>query len=183
MEEWKSESASVVNPQDSIVYQVPSEAILLTEKVLVKYGTGKNRSEGLLYWAGTMNGNTLSVESVIYPKLEASTYSCEVSPESNLKVVEVLAENDQVQIAQVHSHPFHWVGHSFTDDEKAAFKVEGLLSLVVPNFGKQGMMPLTVCGVHRFSKYKFVRLDNLYVQDHFKIIKGGKCKLYDLRRQ
>ena len=80
MEEWKSESASVVNPQDSIVYQVPSEAILLTEKVLVKYGTGKNRSEGLLYWAGTMNGNTLSVESVIYPKLEASTYSCEVSP-------------------------------------------------------------------------------------------------------
>ena len=97
--------------------------------------------------------------------------------------MEIIAENNLTQIGQVHSHPSSWVGHSHTDDEEAAFKINGLLSLVVPNYGRLGLLPLTICGVHRFIDGTFSRLNNIYIQNHFVVNKSLDCRLFDLRKE
>ena len=38
------------------------------------------------------------------------------------------------RLAQIHTHPFGWVGHSDYDDEKAFSQREGAISIVVPHF-------------------------------------------------
>ena len=70
MEEWKSDfTETTVNPQDDLIYEIPSRAISYSKKVLMDYGKRKKQSEGMLYWAGTKNGNTIQIDTVIYPKL------------------------------------------------------------------------------------------------------------------
>jgi hypothetical protein len=65
-------------------------------------------------------------------------------------MIQVLGKHDMIHLGQIHSHPGSWVDHSEGDDEHAAFKINGLLSLVVPAYCKDGMMPIETCGVHRF---------------------------------
>ena len=47
---------------------------------------------------------------------------------------------------------------------------DSFLSIVVPVYGKEGMLPLTQCGIHRFEKGKFRRLSNLEIITSFSIV-------------
>jgi hypothetical protein len=117
----------------------------------------------------------------IAPDSISTSGSVQVPHASNLNVVISLSQNKVVHIAQVHSHPSEWVDHSSTDDSEAAFKVNGLLSLVVPNYGFDGMGDLLKCGIHRFEKETFIRMRNKYVGRHFRIIKSNSSILIDQR--
>lgn len=52
-----------------------------------------------------------------------------------------------VRLAQIHSHPGPWVGHSPTDDEMAFSQARGTISLVMPMHGLT-YAGLGDCGVH-----------------------------------
>jgi hypothetical protein len=41
------------------------------------------------------------------------------------------------RLAQVHTHPTDWVGHSEYDDERAYSQSQGAISIVLPNFGSK----------------------------------------------
>ena len=47
---------------------------------------------------------------------------------------------------------------------------EGFLSIVVPHYGRRGMMPLTVCGVHVFESGRFRRMGEAEVESRFRQI-------------
>jgi len=52
-----------------------------------------------------------------------------------------------LRLAQMHSHPSSWTGHSAYDDEMAYSRRDGALSIVVPYYG--ACAPgLAGCGVH-----------------------------------
>lgn len=52
-----------------------------------------------------------------------------------------------MRLAQIHSHPAAWTGHSPYDDEMAFSQRDGAISIVVPNFA--GCAPgIADCGVH-----------------------------------
>lgn len=165
-------------PRDKIAYQIPQQAIQDTSTILKEYG----RNEGLVYWAGTKEGLIVTVKAVIAPKTTFSWGNVSVSHKSNYNFVGALSKNNLIHLAQVHSHPSEWVGHSPGDNVMAAFKVEGLLSIVVPQYCQNGMLPLSRCGVHRFTKGTFKWLSNKYVESHFELTDKTKSILEDQRK-
>jgi hypothetical protein len=169
-------------PRDKLLYVIPSQVVRDTEKVLMEYASIEPSNEGLVYWGGTKRKEAITVRAVIAPKTVSSYGSISISHRSNFDFVGALNQHNLVQIAQVHSHPTQWVGHSLGDDEMAAFKVEGLLSIVVPEYGTSGMLPLTKCGVHRYVRGDFKRLSEKYVCNHFVIKDGMGSLLEDFRR-
>jgi hypothetical protein len=169
-------------PRDDTSYLIPAKAIQDTERILREYGNVICPNEGLVYWGGFKNKNIITISMVIAPATESGTGRVSTHNRSNFDVVRVLNKNNFVQIAQVHSHPHKWVDHSPGDDRLAAFRINGLLSVVVPDYCQVGMLPLPLCGVHRYVNSVFIRLSKKYITSHFKIVSNIESQLKDLRR-
>ncbi|MBI4744220.1 MAG: hypothetical protein HY776_05320 [Actinobacteria bacterium] len=172
----------VGSPKDKFWYVIPSSVITDTEKVLKEYGSFNPPHEGIAYWAGSLVKNTFLVSTVIAPKTTSSVGRVLVTQRGNFDFVRILNKINLIQIAQVHSHPTSWINHSFGDDSWAAFKKEGLLSIVVPNYGLKGFGHLANCGCHRYQNNSFIRLSKAYVQNHFKITNNFQSQFLDLRK-
>lgn len=183
-DEWLNffslESVERIMPKDSFNYIINKNVINTTDKILKQYGNLMPSNEGFVYWAGTINNLEITINTVIIPETDSDKQRVTVMPESNFYVVKSLSDNKLIHIGQVHSHPGSCVDHSNGDNEWASFKREGLISVVVPKYCSNGLLPLTICGVHRFNKRKFIRLSEKYIEKHFNIIKG-ECKIIDLR--
>lgn len=167
---------------DKIYYIIPEKVISDTTTVLCDYASIEPSNEGLVYWGGLLSNDKITITAVIAPKTESNWGRISTSHRSNFEFVKILNKKEIVQIAQVHSHPEEWVEHSPGDNKWAAFKSEGLVSIVVPNYCKNGMLPLTKCGVHRYMSEKFIRLHDDYVKTHFEIRKNLKSDFLDLRK-
>lgn len=169
-------------PRDNFIYKLPWKAIVITEKILMDYAGRNPSNEGLVYWAGEFENSQYILKAVVAPETESNYGRVSTSHKANLDFILTLNKLGLIQIAQVHTHPDEWVDHTKGDDEYAAFKIEGLVSIVVPEYCKQGLMPLTYCGVHRFHDKGFLRLSNNYVARHFLIDSSLDCILEDLRK-
>ncbi len=169
-------------PKDYMEYVLPSTAIHDTETVLLEYAKIVPPNEGLVYWGGKQEGNRITVLMVIAPRTESDFGRVSVSNRSNFDFVRALSRNSFIQVAQVHSHPTDWVDHSQGDDKWAPFKIEGLVSIVVPDYCRNGMPPLTACGVHRYTNGNFIRLSGQYVRTHFRIIDSMSSAFEELRK-
>jgi hypothetical protein len=159
---------------------IPQRAISITEQVLRAYGGRRRTSEGLVYWGGAKDGNTVRVLTVIAPQTTSAPRRVVATNTANARVVNELVDHRFVYLAQIHSHPGDWVDHSDGDDEWAAFKHDGLLSLVVPDYGRGGMLPLAKCGVHRYQGGEFKRFSDEYVENHFELSEL-EIQFFDLR--
>lgn len=169
-------------PKDTIKYVIPAKVIRDTERVLIDYANIYPSNEGLVYWGGTTEGELINVSIVIAPETESSFGRVSTSNRSNFDVVRLLNKKDLIEIGQVHSHPTEWVDHSIGDDKWAPFKIEGLISIVVPEYCKNGMSPLTICGIHRYTNGKFIRLSEKYISAHFKIVSNIESGFEDFRK-
>jgi hypothetical protein len=142
-----------------------------------------NPCEEIVYWAGIREGNKATVRLVIAPDAKTDPGRVVVSQEANFHFVKSLSSRKFVQLAQVHTHPSLWVSHSWGDSIYAPFKINGLLSIVVPNYCKKGMLPLEKkCGVHRFEEEQFIRLSEKIVKERFHILNDMDSEKEDLRK-
>lgn len=168
---------------DRLHYYIPLKAILDTENILSDYPSFKDPHEMIVYWAGTRIANKCTVKKVIAPEAKTSSGSVVVSHEANFHFVKILSGSSLVQIAQVHTHPSSWIGHSPGDSAHASFKIKGLLSIVVPFYCVNGMLPLSKCGIHLFDGEEFARVSIKFINGHFHILNDKESVLDDLREQ
>lgn len=167
---------------DDFNYYIPRQAIGDTERILSDFSSKRYPCEEIVYWAGVREGNRSMVRLVVAPDAKTDSGRAIVSQDANFYFIKALSARKFVQIAQVHTHPSSWVGHSLGDSKYAAFKVKCLLSIVVPVYCKKGMLPLEKrCGVHRFDGDRFVRLSKKYVGTHFHILDNEESAIEDLR--
>lgn len=166
-------------PNDKIKYLICKSVIHDTEFVLREYGMIDFGHEGFVYWAGIRQDNLVHINTVVAPETISSVGRVTIPPVSNFYVIQRLAKENLTHIGQVHTHPSSWVGHSSGDDSRAAFKREGLLSIVVPEYCVDTFR-LQTSGMYRFDGGQFIRLSNRYVKQHFRIIEEPG-KLIDLR--
>jgi hypothetical protein len=145
-----------------------------TVRVLQHSRDERSAHEGIVYWAGKVTTSSWIVTTSIAPKADTTWGSFTTTAFSNAEVITFLATHGLELLAQVHSHPGSRVGHSEGDDEGAFMPYENYLSLVVPNFGKGGILPLQRCGVHRFNQGRFKRLTRKEVETLFQIIPTHK---------
>jgi len=174
---WRNEIQT-----DDFQYFIPRKAITDSERILLSFPSKRKPEEMLVYWAGIRERNKLTVKLVIAPKAETSSGRVMTSHEANFHFVRTLSSRNFIQIAQVHTHPTSWIGHSPGDSKYAAFKVKGLLSVVVPSYCRKGILPLKKCGFHRFDGRKFIKLPAKYLKGHFHILDNEGSELEDLRK-
>ena len=107
---------------------------------------GRKGLEAVALWAGVREGATFRILRTIIPKQLSGSLEnglMYVVEESELHRISLdLFDSRQQLIAQVHSHP-GTAYHSDTDDAYPIVTVLGGLSVVVPNFAREGVNPST----------------------------------------
>lgn len=180
---WFKRSRTTSEPVRSArvepVFWMTAGLLDLTVNVLRQSGKPHQSHEGVAYWAGKRSGQECFITTCIAPAARTTYGSFRTSSLSNAKVVMYLATAGLELIGQVHSHPGSLVDHSDGDEEDALMPYEGFLSIVVPNYARDGMRPLTICGVHIFTSSTFRRLDNPEIENRFRIVD----ELADLRNE
>ena len=99
--------------------------------------SGRRGLEGMVLWAGRLNGDAVIVEEAIVPMQDARITDhgliVTVNGDELHRINVHLFRNGLRLIAQVHSHPGR-AYHSDVDDEYAVVTEEGAFSIVVPEF-------------------------------------------------
>ncbi len=102
---------------DEYKYYIPRQVIIDTERILSDFTLKGYPCEEIVYWAGIREANKITVLLVVAPDAEVSHGKAIVSHESNFHFIKTLSSKNYIQIAQVHSHPSSWIGHSFGDSK------------------------------------------------------------------
>jgi hypothetical protein len=130
---------------------VPARCIESTHVHLLECGL--RGCEGMALWAGSRSGNAFRVQHAIIPKQRGIRsdhgIAVAVGPEELHRINVWLFQNKVSLVAQIHSHPGA-AYHSDTDDSYALVAKEGALSIVVPNFARDGFI-IPRCAVYRLS--------------------------------
>lgn len=144
---------------------VPSAVVTESERLLRRW----RKCETVIYWVGEAHLDVATVTSVIRPRQQNTFGSFLVTREANADVVIWLCARKLKLIAQLHTHPGNYVGHSDGDNLGASLAFQGFYSLVIPNYGRSGILPLKQCGVHVFNN-GFIELPSHIAEKQIQII-------------
>jgi hypothetical protein len=150
------------------------ESLIATSDALLTQRSPSHRHEDVVYWAGLECGGKWIMLSCIRPAAQVSWGSFKTSAKANAQVVGILAEMGLGLLAQLHTHPGHFVDHSEGDELGAFMAFENFISIVVPHHGQRGMLPLVECGVHRLENRAFRRLNNDEIARSLRVIPLAK---------
>jgi len=116
---------------------------------------GEEGKEGMVFWGGVeVPQGPIFVTTCFVPQISrASPGSVTINTPEGAKVISEARRRGLEIVAQVHSHPGS-AFHSSTDDECAFSYSKRFLSIVVPNFGRDGMEPLTICCIMSYEGHK-----------------------------
>lgn len=134
-------------------FLLPAAVVNQTREALVSFALAGLRDrghEGLVFWAGLQHGALTAFTTVVLPDADHSAQGVFVQESAYGRAVAEAKRAGVVLLAQVHSHPGGDARHSDGDDELIIMPFEGMLSIVVPNYGIgwQGMMEAKV---HQFQ--------------------------------
>lgn len=152
-----------------LVY-LPENVLHSTGDLISSYGSNKQKHEGIAYWAGLACNEQWIVTTVIAPQATTTAGSFVTSTTANAAVIARVNDLRLHILAQVHGHPGEWVGHSESDNKGAFMPYEGFYSIVVPWYGRHGLIPLIQCGVHRYQSAQFVHLTGREIEYQFILV-------------
>jgi hypothetical protein len=112
---------------------VPKELVDFTIDELRR--CGGLRRECVVFWTAAQ-WQPQAVIGVSHPSHRSSSYAYEVDDAWLTRFFFTLSDQRRTAVAQVHSHPGPWVGHSSTDDAFVLVPTAGFVSIVVPHFGR-----------------------------------------------
>lgn len=156
-----------VPPAVSPLIYLPEAVATATAHLIASYGNSREQHEGIAYWAGILTGGVQVVTTVLAPEAITTKGSYKTSIVANAAVITKVNEYQLQLLAQIHGHPKACVSHSAGDDSGAFMPYTGFYSLVVPHYGRQGLLPLYKCGVHRYEDGRFVQLTPEVIERQF----------------
>jgi len=115
--------------------------------------------ESTVRWAGPavqLGDPDQVVTTVLIPHQRVSAGGFEIPFPATRTMGLALGGAGLVNLAQIHTHPADWVGHSTWDDARAYSSREGALSIVLPEYGRR-IVPVKEWGIHE-------RCDGAWVQ-------------------
>jgi hypothetical protein len=87
------------------------------------------------------------VTSITFPNAQLFPGRFEVSPDAMSEAGKHFRAFNLRRLAQVHTHPSDWTGHSPWDDAKAYSQLAGAISIVLPNFAR-ARPSISKAGIH-----------------------------------
>jgi proteasome lid subunit RPN8/RPN11 len=134
-------------------------AIAAAERLLPTYRGPDGDHEGIVFLLGRELDDLTVFTSALAPVAEHSLGRVVCGTESVSAAQGAARARHLGILAQVHSHPGALTEHSEGDDELVLMPFEGMLSLVVPHYGRFGMRPLANLGVHQYQSGRWVSID------------------------
>jgi hypothetical protein len=116
--------------------------------------------EGTVRWAGPAFQSRAPLQiatTVVVPRQRVGPGAFEVPHDATRMMADALAADRLVNLAQLHSHPGDWVGHSGWDDQRAYSSRDGALSVVWPDYAR-ALPAFDAWGVHESCGRRWVRL-------------------------
>jgi hypothetical protein len=143
----------------------------LWETMLAEFAKDRRSVEQVCYFDGVLLGESGVVTTMTIPcaKLEAGRFH--VHPDAMSEAGKHLRRLKLRRLAQVHTHPAEWTGHSMWDNEWAYSQLPGALSIVLPHFGRT-RTPLEQAGVHLRSSSGWRQLACEEVPLHLRLVPG-----------
>jgi hypothetical protein len=155
-----------MNREEMSLIHITDELAQKTAKLLHSFAL-RRPSEGVVYWFGIESSNKAVVTTLVVPDADTESGAVRTSVEANARAISVIIGTPLVYVGQAHSHPGAYVRHSHVDDECTFAQFEGVISIVVPWFGKNGLN-INECGVYRHIGGGFQRVKN--VEEHLVIL-------------
>ena len=103
---------------------------------------------GLVFLAGDRTEYETAYSTVVVPVVRNTHGSVFVDAKEFGKCAKRARQENLLILAQLHSHPGSCCQHSDGDDQLIMLPFEGMLSIVVPNYGEVDV-PFVKCGVHQ----------------------------------
>jgi len=130
---------------------------LLESSLDVLADIGRRRAEGFVVWGGVREGETrFRFEAGLVPEQTAHTTEdgllVTVHGDALHKINVKLNDNGLMLAGQIHSHPTD-AYHSTTDDQLPLVTVLGGLSVVVPDFARDGLDAYEEFAWYRLAGY------------------------------
>ena len=137
--------------------------------VLLDSFAAKRPSEGVVYWFGIETTSAAVVTTLVVPDASTRDGAIHTSVHVNAKAIGITVDTPLVYLGQAHSHPVPHVSHSYVDDRETFATFDGIVSIVVPWFGRYGLR-IDQCGVYRHLGGRFRQIED--VSSHFRILPG-----------
>lgn len=137
---------------------VASQVITATQQALQKFaldGIKDGGHEGMVFWAGREFGDETIFLQAVVPDAEHSYGRVHASQNAVGSAARVARAVNLGLLCQVHSHPGSDTRHSDGDDDLILLPFEGMLSIVIANFGI-GFNALAQTSVHQFQRGRWV---------------------------
>lgn len=147
-------------------------ASVLTETWLALRDGASAGVESTIRWAGPSafaRAEVQVITTVVNPKQRVSAGNFEIPHEGTRSMGEALARHQLVNVAQLHTHPGDWVGHSSWDDARAFSSRDHALSIVWPHYGST-LPPLDKWGVHECLGGRWHKLSPSAAHERIRIV-------------
>ena len=152
-------------------YFVPAEVLSATQRALQQFaldGIRDGGHEGMVFWAGRESGQHTMLLQVVVPDAEhdhGRVHSSESAVGSAARAARAYGLGI---LCQVHSHPGSDTRHSDGDDDLVLLPFEGMLSIVVPNFGLI-FESIAQASVHQFQEGHWALCSAASVENGIKV--------------
>jgi hypothetical protein len=137
-------------------FLVAESALDTLDRILPTYRSVDGLHEGIAFLCGVEKGDLTVLLTAIAPEADHGVGHVSCSAKQMAAVSAAARSFGLGVLTQVHSHPSPYTGHSFGDDEMIFMPFEGMLSIVVPSYGRFGVRPLDSLGVHQFQNGRWV---------------------------
>lgn len=137
-------------------FSVLESVVTATESSLVQQKGPDGPHEGMVFWGGRESPGQTSYLAAATPETESGWGHVRANESQVSAVVQAFRRAGLGLLAQVHSHPGRDARHSIGDDEMIFMPFEGMVSIVVPLYGRTGMRPLSKCGIHQYRGDRWV---------------------------
>jgi hypothetical protein len=141
----------------------------LWNRMLAEFSQELRRVEQVCYLDGVVCSHGEIVTTLTIPNAALHPGRFDVSPECMSQAGKHLRAHRLRRIAQVHTHPDAWVGHSPWDDQRAYSQQPGAVSVVLPHYARAHPR-LEDAGVHLRTAAGWAQLHPAIVSQHVRII-------------
>lgn len=140
-------------------------------QILDEFESGSPTTEQVCYLDGIQERGCSVTTTVVFPDARLEPGYFEVSSASMSEAGKHFRKYGLKRLAQIHTHPTDWTGHSQWDDAHAYSQLEGAISIVLPNFGLN-RPSIVHAGVHMRSQSGWRQIDPKEVSKYVQIVPG-----------
>jgi hypothetical protein len=139
-------------------------------RLLQTYRDAQGDHEGIALLFGRRLSQLTILTTAIAPEADTGPGHVRCNEEQMGAAIWAGRERGVALLAQVHSHPAAWIEHSVGDDTMVFMPFEGMLSIVVPWYGRVPLRPLHKLGVHQFQDGQWVAAEPRSAASRIRIV-------------